>query len=50
MAASLKPGYFESPIQVRETQSLFHQADNEPLCVVAVRINDPDHSPVGINR
>jgi hypothetical protein len=34
----------------RNAVSFFIRAHNETLCVVAVRVNNPDRSPVGINR
>jgi hypothetical protein len=40
----------ESPIRVPETQSAFIRTQNEPLSVVAMRVCNPDRSPVGINR
>jgi len=40
----------ESPIRVPEMQSFSVGADNETFRIVAVRVNNPDCSPVGINR
>jgi hypothetical protein len=36
--------------QFHKRSQLFIRTHNEPLSVVAVRINNPDCSPVGINR
>jgi hypothetical protein len=40
----------ESPIRVLQTRSASRPHANETLSVVAVRVSNPDRSPVGINR
>jgi hypothetical protein len=35
-----------SPIQVQQTSQPFIRAHNEPLSVAAMRVNNPDCSPV----
>jgi len=40
----------ESPIQFPETRSVFNGVHNKTFSVVAVCVNNPDGSPVGINR
>jgi hypothetical protein len=40
----------EPPLQVPETQSAFHPAHSETFSVAAMRIRNPDRSPLGINR
>jgi hypothetical protein len=39
-----------SRLRVPETRQLFIRPHDESLCVVAVRVNNPDRFPVGINR
>jgi hypothetical protein len=36
--------------EFKKRRQLFIRTHNEPLSVVAVCINNPDRSPVGINR
>ena len=36
--------------KVHKRSQLFIRPHNEPLPVVAMRVNNPDYSPVGINR
>jgi hypothetical protein len=38
----------ESPLLVPKTPSTFHHSRNETLSVVAMRVRNPDCSPVGI--
>jgi hypothetical protein len=38
------------PIKFQKRRQLFIRAHNETLSVVAMRVNDPDRSPFGINR
>jgi hypothetical protein len=40
----------ESPLQVPEAQSTFIRAHNKALSVAAMRVCNPDRSPVRINR
>jgi hypothetical protein len=40
----------ESPIQAPETPSPFIRTHNETLSVAAMRVGNPDRSPVGIDR
>jgi hypothetical protein len=39
----------ESPLQVRESRQQFIRINNEPLTVAAMRVSNPDRSPLGIN-
>jgi hypothetical protein len=39
-----------SPIPVPETRQLFIGVHSETLSVVAMRVCNPDYSPIGINR
>ena len=38
----------ESPIRFRQTPSVFHRVQNEPLTVVAMRVCNPDRSPASM--
>jgi hypothetical protein len=39
-----------SPIPFRQTQSTFFiRTHSKPLSVAAMRVSNPDHSPVGID-
>ena len=38
------------PFQFKKRSQLFFRTHNETLSVVAMRVNDPDRLPVGINR
>jgi hypothetical protein len=39
-----------SRFELRKRRQLFIRVHNQTLSVVAVRVNNPDRSPVGINR
>jgi hypothetical protein len=40
----------ESPIRVPQKRLAFIRAHNEAFTVIAMRVCNPDRSPVGINR
>jgi hypothetical protein len=40
----------ESPLLIPQTPSTYRPHAQRPLSVVAMRVCDPDRSPVGINR
>ena len=46
-AQTLNP---KSPFQFHKRAQLFIRMHNEPLSVVAMRVNNPDRLPAGINR
>jgi hypothetical protein len=46
----MKKSGLESPLQVQQRVQYFIRTHNQTLSVVAVRVNNPGCSPVGINR